>query len=91
MLSRVELRLCTEDGLQLGAQDEAVALAVWGVDASSYDDMICLPALYITVSGGQAAADERRYSFISPVPIRFLDSFLLHQPGWTRFANAARM
>lgn len=78
--NRVELRLCTEDGMQIGAQDEAVALAVWGIGASSYDDLLCLPALYITVSGGEGAAgQQKRYSFVSPFTLTAeLEGLLAH-------------
>jgi pentatricopeptide repeat protein len=88
---KVELRLCTEDGLQLGAEDEALALAVWGVDASIYDDCLCLPPLFITVKeaateeeeGEQEAAatttTTRRYAFVSPFTLSAeLEGLLAH-------------
>ena len=86
---KVELRLCTEDGLQLGADDEALALAVWGVDASIYDDCLCLPPLFITVKeaaeqeGEQEAAatttTTRRYAFVSPFTLSAeLEGLLAH-------------
>ena len=78
---RVSLRLCTEDGRQLGAEDEALALSVWACHARSYEDGACLPPLYIhvAVEGGAEGDEPGRYSFISPHTLaRELEALLAH-------------
>jgi hypothetical protein len=80
--AQVELRVCTEDGVQLDCEDEALALAVWGVDSSPYDDCLCLPSLYIEVTERRAQDGEktrRRYAFVSPFTlVAELEALLAH-------------
>jgi pentatricopeptide repeat protein len=78
----VELRACTGDGVELDCEDEALALAVWGVEASPYDDCLCLPPLYIEVTEHRTLDGEEkchRYAFVSPFTlVAELEALLAH-------------
>lgn len=80
--SEVELCLCMKDGVQLDDEDEALALAVWGVEASPYDDSLSLPSLYIEVTEcrTQHGVQQRgRYAFVSPFTlVAELEALLAH-------------
>jgi len=80
----VRMRLCTADGRGIGFQDEALVLATWAAQCTSYDDWAYAPSLRLLIEHRDASGvtiDSSSCSFVSPFTLLDeLEGLLAH---WT--------